>query len=452
MTVTQTVHTGVLHDFGWLEGHDPARPSRDSAMLGWHLAQLAYDLKTEPWLEAGWRDVSIQLESRVVPGPSGDGEPGNLLEQAKNAVRPQVAKGVNALLTPIAQAREFFGGKGTYIAGKAVTLLLPQADDTFVVAVGFMGTGRRPSDWLGNMRMAHPEGFHEGFSAIAARFMGNAPVIRFPQAANVLGEAAPTLQSMIERCKSPGSPFRLVLAGHSQGAAVMQVFAHQLLRNGVLPEYVSGFGFASPMPAQELGPDAGDVPLSLFLFSDDAFTRVGLSERLGHCFVLEATDADRHAVYGLAYAQPLVRQTLALLDEVRDAADAFTLTLGYLDALAHRPLRVIAGSLAEFFEDSRLNFLSMAERWVLRILRHVTRGFEQSHLDAAGYPPDPQKVSAMRERMDALMDGHGGVRFSRTLARALAMTHSLAHAEPGSGGIAPYEYIVNQAFDRLTPC
>ncbi|HSK69616.1 MAG TPA: hypothetical protein VLA21_10185 [Candidatus Limnocylindria bacterium] len=441
-----------LGNLGWFPGQGDGMPDRKAARFGLELAQLAYDLKAGPWLAAGWRDMSIQMERRIVPGPRADEEAGNLLDQARSAVMPRIARGMNAVMTPIAQVREFFGDRGASITGQAVTLLLPHADGTYTVAAGFMGTGRRPRDWLVNLRMAHPEGFHEGFAAIAGRFLDNAAHIRFPAAAGALGEGEPTLADVIGSLKSPASPFRLVLAGHSQGAAVLQVVAHRLLKGGVRPEYLSGFGFASPFPALGLVPRECEAPLSLFLFSDDVFTRVGLRERVGACYMLEATEEIRLACYGRAYAEGPVRETMRMLDGVRDAEDAFTMCLGYLEALSHRPWKVISSSLAEFFEGSLLNFPAMAERWIQRVLRWAILGFEQSFADVAGNTPDPEKVALMRDQADALMASHGAVRFTRTLVRALYLTHALKYREHGRDGMAPYLYLVTKGYGQIRRC
>ena len=182
---------------------------------------------------------------------------------------------------------------------KAVCMMKPDGEGRWIAAIGFMGTGSRFYDWISNLRFTPEEGFHRGFAQLCESFEWNAEEIVFPAAAQALGLEKLTLGEVLSEMRSLSSRFRLWMAGHSQGGAVMQVLAHRLITDwGVLPQNMTGYGFASPTVATgRFVYDPAAYPLTHILSADDAVTRMGALLHLGLCMEYTPDDAFRAAVY-----------------------------------------------------------------------------------------------------------------------------------------------------------
>lgn len=440
-----------LRDLRWFPDANHDLLSRDGARFAMELAQFSYDFAASPWLSAGWTDISIQVDNHLISGVRSTGDERGWRQHLFNSLVPRLARGLTVISNPISEVRSTLLKEAAHETGKAVTMMLPGKDGTFYIAVGFMGTGRRPQDWAGNMRFGHADRLHAGFEAIARQYEQNAENIHFPAAARVLGLEKLTLADALAVCKKPGSPFRLILAGHSQGAAVMQAWTYRRLADGVLKEYIAGFGFASPMAAIGMSAEERRCPLVHFLFSDDIFTRMGLYEHLGDCYLLPADDTLRARCYGDEMRDPLFLAVLGLLNRQRDIGQALILCMGYLDALSQRPYKVIASSLSAFFESALVDLPAIAEEWINRLMRFTRRSFRRYYYDAVGQEMPDDDAQAIRIEMDALMDEYGAVNLSRMLVRSLYLTHSLTSPDPDGIKPAPYLYLVNHAFEDIQP-
>ncbi len=446
------LHTDCdLRDLSWFPDANRGLLSRDGARFALELAQFSYDYRTAPWLSAGWTDISIQVDSHLLSGVRSMGEDRDWRQHILNMLVPRLARGLTVIANPVTEVRGALRGQVDHPTGKAVTMVLPGGNGICFVAIGFMGTGRRPQDWAGNMRLGHPDGFHEGFETIARQYEQNAGNIHFPAAARVLGFEKLTLADVLERCKKPGSPFRFVLAGHSQGAAVMQIWTHRRLMEGVLRENIAGFGYASPMAAVNMTEEERRCPLTHFLYSEDVFTRMGLREHLGRCFLLPADKGVRARCYGDDMNDPLFHIVLGLLNRQRDTAQALILCTGYLEALSQRPYKVIASSLSAFFESALMELPAIAEDWIARLMRLIRRSFRRYYFNAVGQEMPDEMVRDVFHEMDALMGEYGAVRLSRMLVRSLYLTHSLVSPDPDGIRPAPYLYLVNHAFRDILP-
>ncbi|NLW20074.1 MAG: hypothetical protein GXY84_01680 [Clostridiales bacterium] len=442
-----------LRDLDWFEAVNQGALSRQAARFGLELAQLAYDFQLAPWLEAGWTDITLQVDNRLISGVRSGEEVGSWYQSTLNQVLPRLARGLTSVSRPLAEIRLYLQAHNTQETGKAVVLLRREGAGRFAVAIAFMGTGKRPQDWAGNMRFNHEDNFHEGFSKIAAQFMGNAAQIRFPTAAQELGLATLSLQDVLQECCKPNSRFRLVAAGHSQGAAVLQVWAYRQLMAGLERRHLVGFGFASPVVAIHLERDEVLLPLTHFLVSNDLFTRVGLRDHLGTCYMLQADEDLRRLCYGAWQGQPLFEEVLALFDSLRDTRQGLLFCLAYLEALSGRPQKAIGSSLAVFVESAWLESLdklpAIAEEWTEKLLLLTRRGFRKFYYEASGAQAPRDEVTAMADRISRVMDSYGAVAFSQMIVKALRLTHALVNPEPGLADHAPYSYLVVRAFDQL---
>ena len=438
-----------LNSLGWFQDAAAGRQSREAARFGLELAQFSYDFKPEPWLDAGWTDVSIQVDSRLLHGVANREEERAWRQHFVNAFIPRLARGLTVYSNPITQLRGMFGAEEARETGKAVTMLLALPENKFVIAIGFMGTGRRSQDWAANMDMAHGEHLHAGFLSLARQFERNMKNIRFPTAAKALGLPELTLEDVLLSCREHDSPFRLVTAGHSQGAAVMQVWVYRRIKEGVNPNFVAGFGFASPMVACGLSREERQCPITHYLLSEDVFTRLGLYQHLGQCRLLRADESMRDVCYGSAQERPLFMKLLAMFNEVRDIGEALILSQAYLTALSESPIKDISIALSSFFDQRLAAVLPIAEERIRRVLHFFRRSFRHSYVEAVGCEPDEAQLEEARVKVRALLREFGAVPFTRMMLKTLHLTHSLAYSDPGKTDMAPYSYLVVRAFSEL---
>lgn len=442
-----------LRDLSWYQKANGGTLDRQAARFGLELAQLAYDFDFAPWLEAGWTDATIQVDARLISGVRAGEELSDWRQQALNLLLPRLAQGLKVFTNPIKEINQYLWKRDAQETGKAVVLLRPDGGGRFTVAIGFMGTGKRPQDWAGNMRFRHEDDFHQGFSAIAGQFEKNAGSIRFPTAAAALGLEDLTLKDVLASARQPDSPFRLLMAGHSQGAAVLQVWTYRRLMEGVRRENLLGFGYASPVVSANLKGDEALVPLTHFLVSDDIFTRVGLQDHLGACYRLEPDEDFRAVCYGENLDDPLFTSTLGLFATIGDTRNGLLFCLSYLDALSTRPMKSIGPSLAAFMERSWAESLAelpvFADDLAEKLLAFTQRGFKRFYADLTGGQAESEAVSALSVQIAEIMDRFGAIAFSQMLVKALHLTHSLVGREPGMSDHAPYSYLVVRAFDQL---
>ena len=285
--------------------------SKEAALLSAELANTAYTLDLDAWKAAGWNDFSILIDDSLQSGMDHGGVSSRFkLLKAKAALKE---------LNPFSQLTSALRQREKSDTIKAVCMMRRQSDGRFLLAIGFMGTGGRFYDWISNFRFTPEEGFHRGFTQLCESFEENAGEIVFPAAAQALGLEKLTLNDIFESMRSLSSPFRLWMAGHSQGGAVMQVLCHRLIHHrGVLMQNMVGYGFASPTVATgHFVYDPAAYPLVHILNADDPVPRMGALLHLGLCAWYEPDDAFRDAYYGLS-TQP---EAVALRDAFRFMED-----------------------------------------------------------------------------------------------------------------------------------
>ncbi len=292
------------------------------------LAQMTYTLDITPWMEAGWTDFSFQIDDVLESGAAGhistaEDEEFWRLASLKRMQRAQAAlRARNPLVQVMAALRQREGSDTV----KAVCMAHELPGGRWLIAIGFMGTGKRFYDWFSNFRFTREDGFHKGFFQLCSHFEEAMDGISFPQVAARLGRDRLTLADVVTDLHNPDTPFRVWMAGHSQGSAVMQVFTHRLLHHyGVRPASVQGYGFASPTVAFDgLTHRPDDYPLWHLINRDDLVPRIGAQVHLGRCLEYTPDEAFRQRAYQRsgtpadaacrAWMQPL-------LHRIRDTAD-----------------------------------------------------------------------------------------------------------------------------------
>ena len=430
--------------------------SQEAARLSLELASTAYTLDLEPWAQAGWYDFSIQidnaLQSGLLSGESADFERMRALADALRLKRMKLSLRER---NPVGQVLGALRQRERSDTVKAVCMMHALPGGRYLLAIGFMGTGRRLSDWISNFRFTTQEGFHKGFGQLCTAFEESAESLVFPATAAALGLEKLTLGEALMEMRSLSSRFRLWMAGHSQGGAVMQLLCHRLLTDwGVLAQNIVGYGFASPTVATgRLLHDPAAYPLYHILNSDDLVPRVGALAHLGLCLECPANRRMRQACYRLSTLPADVR----VRREMAPYRRAMTGTLSVLTYSA-----AFLQCLAEEKGEEGLSHL-MSRKWAVpavdRLLtaageramdwlnRFVQNG-KNAYLELAGQPMDEARLSALREEMRPLVARTPMRRLMGGIVSYTLPPHRLTGDETHPGA---YAYIVRNGLGALRP-
>ena len=436
---------------------DRLRPpfSREAAELSLELASMAYTLDLDPWAEAGWNDFSIQiddtLQSGLTHGASADGE---RMRALINALKVRRAKAALRERNPVSQVMSALRQRERSDTIKAVCMMHPLPEGRFLLAIGFMGTGKRFYDWISNFRFTTEEGFHKGFYQLCTYFEQGAESIVFPATAQALGLEKLTLGEVLSEMKSLSSRFRLWMAGHSQGGAVMQVFCHRLMTDwGVLAQNMTGYGFASPTVATgRLVHDPAAYPLYHILNSDDMVPRMGALLHLGLCLEYPADDDFRERYYDLSPLPADVAARLALAPYQRAMVDTPTILMygtAFFQCLAEEKGEEGLASLLDrkWAIPAVDRMLQAAGGKAMDLLDRLIENAQNGHAALTGRPMDEQALAALRDRMRPVVHAFP---FRRLMGAVLAYCmppHHLVHRQQDGA----YAVIVKDGLKRLRP-
>lgn len=436
---------------------DRLRPpfSREAAELSLELASMAYTLDLDPWAEAGWNDFSIQiddtLQSGLTHGASADGE---RMRALINALKVRRAKAALRERNPVSQVMSALRQRERSDTIKAVCMMHPLPEGRFLLAIGFMGTGKRFYDWISNFRFTTEEGFHKGFYQLCTYFEQGAESIVFPATAQALGLEKLTLGEVLSEMKSLSSRFRLWMAGHSQGGAVMQVFCHRLMTDwGVLAQNMTGYGFASPTVATgRLVHDPAAYPLYHILNSDDMVPRMGALLHLGLCLEYPADDDFRERCYDLSPLPADVAARLALAPYQRAMVDTPTILMygtAFFQCMAEEKGEEGLASLLDrkWAIPAVDRMLQAAGGKAMDLLDRLIENAQNGHAALTGQPMDEQALAALRDRMRPVVHAFP---FRRLMGAVLAYCmppHHLVHRQQDGA----YAVIVKDGLKRLRP-
>ena len=437
----------------WTEINRQLRPafSREAALLSLELASTAYDLNVEEWRAAGWHDISYQVDNKLYTGSAINGEGGRAFSGALSDYFQRLAQAHIKRMDPISQLRGALRQRDSSDTCKSVVMIHREPGERYVVAIGFMGTGKRIYDWLSNFRLAPEDGMHLGFMQLTREFENNCDHILFPETARELGLEKLSLSDIFLACRRPGSRFRIWMAGHSQGGAIMQLTAFRQIRQGMLKQNLIGYGFASPSVAYENpGCDLESFPLFHIINQDDCVPRVGARLHFGQCLSFTPDAAMRSACYGAAWGDPAFRDVLRLTRRIFDSEAGLLFTLAFLHALESLPdaesVAVLTGVLGRLFPDKLQSALGGRIDVFLRFLIRKTESGYRTSTEGKEVPKAP--VEQLRLRIMDLMGRYGARPFVRALLLALSLPHKL-RGEIDENGIASYQYIVSRRFDSL---
>ncbi len=437
----------------WQETDGLLQPafSRDTALLSHELASTAYDMETAAWEKAGWRDFSYQVDNKLLSGPNVNREGGGMIDGVMSEYYQQLAKMRLNRQNPISQVMGALRQREGSDTCKAVVMLHPLLGGQYLVAIGFMGTGKRIYDWISNFRVSRTEHMHAGFLQLTRQFEASCDAILFPETARELGVDKLSLSDVLLECHRPGSRFRIWMAGHSQGGAIMQLFAYQAIQKGLLRQNMLGYSFASPSvvydhPRCELSA----FPLFHIINADDVFPRTGAYYHIGRCRVFYPDEAMRRRCYGSAYEKEAFRALLAITRNVTDSAGAFLTVLALLKTLQEYPqeesLSTLNGLIGSLIPEKIVSAVSGRGDDLLRaMIQKVKQGYA---LTSQREEPPEQTLSMLQKRIAELLKVYGTAAFSKGFLSALTLPHKLRGAMSGKG-LAPYQYIVTERFEEL---
>ncbi len=414
--------------------------------LSAELSAACQSLNLTPWLKAGWRDATVQVDGELTQLERAWRSPSAKLQ--RSLLRAKIS-GVNPLKTIVGTLRE----RESASTGKAVVMLRRTQGGKYVVAICFMGTGTRLHDWFSNFRISTPEGIHEGFSQLTDQFEANEDGIEFPETARELRLERLTLRHILEEARSPDSRFRIWLSGHSQGGAVMQVWTRRkLLEGGVYPGNLIGWGFASPSVATGQAAAQPEIfPLYHVHNSDDLVPRCGASVHLGVCLVYPADERLRRACYGWPRDAASVQARLAVRPLVRqmlDTPSCIVQVAALLTVLQGCTAQEIATALGV---EETGPALALLERFDLKaLLSGLVRRMEAVHLSVTGRALPPDKLTEAVQLARDVIRQTGLKPFFAALAQLLRYPHRMSVRKPGEYA-TPYAWIAQHGADRLTP-
>lgn len=431
--------------------------SAQAAELSLELAQMTYTLDVEPWVQAGWNDFSIQIDNDLQSGLThGDSANGERMGNILNAWKLYRAKAALTEVNPVSQVLGAMRQKERSDTIKAVCMMHPTGNGRYILAIGFMGTGKRLYDWISNFRFTTEEGFHKGFYQLCTYFEEGAEKIVFPATAQALQLDKLTLGEVLSEMRSPNSRFHLWMAGHSQGGAVMQVFTHRLMTQwGVLPRNMVGYGFASPTVATDAFVyDPASYPLYHILNSDDMVPRMGALVHLGLCLNYPADDAFRQKAYDLSKLSAdatIYRRLAPFRDAMDNVGSIFYYGAAFLRTLVEEKGEENFNQGMERFRslpwlDKALSFAGdKAMSWAEAVLNQLHTGYQ----DIIGEPMEEKEIAHLCDMIRPIVREVPIRRLLGGIASyALPPHHIMVHQYQRKG---PYAYIVTEGQEALQP-
>lgn len=432
------------------------RPEMDlnALHLSLELAASSYDLDLTSFLNAGWMDVSVQAESKLFTGLKSPTADLDTTDYVKNSwawfrsKRDAIHVGFFSQVTDA--LRQFKASE----SGKALIMAKKQPDSTYVIAIGFMGTSRKIADWFANLRMTTQDGFHKGFYQLARQLESNEKEILFPTIAEELGLEKLTLADILRECQKENSRFRIWMAGHSQGGAVMQIYSHlKIHEDHVLPKYIVGYGFASPscsLARAEIAP--GDFPLFHIFNSDDYVPHMGSQVHYGLLMTYPANETLRETCYTWSRdenAVALRAKLRRITSRMVDTASCMEYGTAFMNVLLKSPVEDLHETLGEL----KLHFLpikqilSFTDKMDYDLIELIQKQVNTAYRDLTGKPLDKDHLACIQNEIDALADEVGVKQLSSALGQLLLNPHHLVSSEADAFG--SYQYITKNGVPNL---
>lgn len=436
-------------------GYLRPEPTPGLLCLAAELAHAAYAMDVMPWMRSGWRDVTIQLDGDLTDGlMTAEEKSGSVLERLWASWKLRRVQSKLKQKRPLGQmlgaVRQIRGGD----SGKAVVMLHPMPDGRYAVAIGFMGTGEQAYDWISNFRIRAEEGIHQGFLQLCRQFEANEEQITFPRTAGELGLEKLTLRDILKECRHENSRFLLFLSGHSQGGAVLQVWAQRKIEeDGVLPRNVVGCGFASPTVAAGRGVrSAAAYPLLHVVNSDDLVPHMGAALHLGEVLIYDADTALREECYAWPWDEKAVRRRAMarnITSAMADTPSCLVVLRAYMQLLASYPVEIVAENLR--FLQTRIRpmrrLAGAVDAGLDSVLLRIARWCGASYQAMTGLPMSPRRVARVQRHLAQLAAEMGVKELGETLFQLAAEPHAMVAR--GDRARSPYAALALRGGDAM---
>ncbi|MBR4710501.1 MAG: hypothetical protein IKP10_00600 [Clostridia bacterium] len=389
------------------------------------MAAASYTFDAETLLARGWRDACAQLGPTVACGlnPGADEKTRDDFHAVLKALdhRRSLRRNITS------SVRQLRSGSGV----KSMTLVRPGPDGRLLFCVVIMGSVQL-DDWLANFDMVSENGMHRGFLRRALTFEELEPDLTFPQTAKELGLDRLSLRDVIERCRLPGSPYRICVTGHSLGAAVMQVYVHHLLTvRGVAKENLLGVGFAPPSVATaDAVARPEDWPIRHIINTDDVIPRTGAQVHLGQCLSFEPDMAMRTACYRYPDTDEAIdarREMRPVFDGLTDTGSCLCFGLALLELIADLPPKTVLpflGRLKRTWAPLQL-VIEAGDSQADRFNRHLQRRAASAYRSLLGERPDSTLIARFYHQLRTAVDRIGLQPAITAVGQLAAAPHSM---------------------------
>lgn len=408
------------------------------------LAAGAYNLDATPWLQAGWKDLTVMVDGEITATP--DDEAG---EKLLTKLREKLHE-----MNPLVQVMETVRNRNDSVTCKAMFMAHPPVDGKALIAISFMGTGERLFDWISNFRMLMEDGIHQGFLELCRQVEAKEGEIEFPSVAKAMGRDKLTLEDVLTSMHSEDSPFRLWMCGHSQGGAVMQVYTFRKMGEGVLPQLMRGYGFASPtvmMGNRVKDPSA--YPLWHVLNEEDVVTKVGAQVHLGAVLSFRPDATFRKEAYTWPTEENCKncrKAVFAIVRKMVDTSTAMELSLAYALALSEFSTGDFLTSIKEMglFKGLVQWVIDVADNRVDAIVNSFRKHSTKQYEEIMGKPMDMEVVEQWRRLIHHQLVKLGVKPFGDALRELLWYPHTIGSIDNET---AAYRVIVRRGMEDLRP-
>lgn len=170
-----------------------------------------------------------------------------------------------------------------------------------MVAIAFKGTdSSNINDDLSDMYKAvNKEGFHEGFMFNAKQFYKKSDKIKF-----VIDGEAVSLKDILENAKQKDSKYKILVTGHSLGAAVADIYSGYILKNESIDNSnIVTITYGTPKSCSKDYKYNGNNIINV-INTDDMVPTIGAEAHLGNCLYFTPSNSFRKVSYGDHYVEP----------------------------------------------------------------------------------------------------------------------------------------------------
>lgn len=405
------------------------------------LSALSYNLNIRPWVDAGWSDITIKIRDRLFHSVDTT-DSDSLIQSLYNSIAPYFGKKTKRKKKRKKIKKQIVNPyKAEY--GRAIIMSREIADGKFAIAIAFAGTGRNLTSWLSNFDFAHDDGIHAGFKKLTDVFFAQVENIEFPSIADKLDFESLALRDILLSVKNDNSPFLVFVSGHSQGAALLQLFIYNLLKQGVKFENVLGYGFAAPTTVSNSFEQI-DMPINLINFENDVFTRLGIQKHIGNVYLFQADDMLKAACYGDLAEDTMFQNAISYLLSINNTEESLFSTLAFTYALSYLPAKIQSSVFEGGFSLLRI-LPSDDTSTSISLMRAFLR---DRYVLLTGHEPDKQSLLNKAKECLILINKFGAKKLMEANMTAIRASHSLRLDEKGDL-ISCYAYIALKGFKKL---